>query len=43
MSDKDNNLIKIFKTCGLASKETGIKATHQVQVVIFGDINSKRL
>ena len=28
MFDKDNNLIKIFKTCGLASKETGINATH---------------
>lgn len=47
MFDKDNNLIRIFKTCGLASKETGIKAVQevldQVQVVIFGDINSKRL
>lgn len=28
MLDKDNNIIKLFKTCGLASKETGIKATH---------------
>ena len=28
MFDKDNNLIRIFKTCGLASKETGIKAMH---------------
>ena len=28
MFDKDNNLIRIFKTCGLASKETGIKSTH---------------
>ena len=28
MFDKNNNLIKTFKTCGLASKETGIKTTH---------------
>ena len=28
MFSKDGNPIKIFKTCGLASKETGIKATH---------------
>ena len=33
MFDKDNNLIKIFKTCGLASKETGIKATHIARCV----------
>lgn len=28
MFDKSSNLIKIFKTCGLTSKETGIKTTH---------------
>lgn len=28
MFSKDGNPIKIFKTCRLASKETGIKTTH---------------
>ncbi len=33
MFDKSSNLIKIFKTCGLASKETGMKTTHIARCV----------